>query len=234
MDAIPARATTDHDLVIFDCDGVLVDSETLSCKCLMGLLQRYGIDVGLDVVFDKFLGRSISAVADHFRALDRVMPADFATELRVLVHMSFARSLRVMKGVEGVLQSLDTACCVASSSDLERVNFTLALTGLSARFAGRVFSAQMVRKGKPAPDLFLYAASNMAADPRRTLVIEDSVTGVRAGKAAGMTVWGFIGGSHYASRDGRALLATAGADRVFDRMADFWRHRVGTIDGIVR
>jgi HAD superfamily hydrolase (TIGR01509 family) len=224
MDAVSAQTTIDYDLVIFDCDGVLVDSEALSCECLMELLQKHGIDVGLDAIFEKFLGRSISAIANHFRVLDRVMPADFPTELRILICKSFANSLLGVTNVESVLQSLDIAYCVASSSDLERVNFSLELTGLVARFAGRVFTAEMVQRGKPAPDLFLYAASSMAADPGRTLVIEDSISGVQAGKAAGMTVWGFVGGSHYASRDGRALLVAAGADRVFDRMADFWRH----------
>jgi beta-phosphoglucomutase-like phosphatase (HAD superfamily) len=80
----------------------------------------------------------------------------------------------------------------------------------------------MVKHGKPAPDLFLYAAAAMHADPDRTLVIEDSVSGVRAARAAGMKVWGFVGGSHYALRDGRAILQAAGADRVFERMSDFW------------
>jgi beta-phosphoglucomutase-like phosphatase (HAD superfamily) len=79
----------------------------------------------------------------------------------------------------------------------------------------------MVDRGKPAPDLFLYAAGRMQADPARTLVIEDSVSGVQAAKAAGMTVWGFTGGAHYASRDGRAILQAAGADRVFARMSEF-------------
>ena len=87
----------------------------------------------------------------------------------------------------------------------------------------------MVERGKPAPDLFLYAAEEMRADPRRTLVIEDSVSGVKAGKAAGMTVWGFVGGSHYQSRDGRTLLYNAGADRVFERMADFWPNAIGRV-----
>jgi HAD superfamily hydrolase (TIGR01509 family) len=223
MDPVSARITTGYDLVIFDCDGVLVDSETLSCMCLVELLQRHGIDLELDDVFERFLGRSLSAVANYLEALGRVMPADFPAELRLLVRKSFMHSLQVVADVESVLRSLDTAYCVASSSDLERVNFSLELTGLLARFAGRVFTAQMVRSGKPAPDLFLYAAASMAVEPGRTLVIEDSVSGVQAGKAAGMTVWGFIGGSHYASRDGRALLAAAGADRVFDRMVDFRR-----------
>jgi len=224
MDAVSARTPTGYDLVIFDCDGVLVDSEALACECLVGLLQRHRIDVELDAVFERFLGRSISAVAEHFQALGCAMPAGFPAELRVLVRKSFAGSLQAMADVESVLRSLDTAYCVASSSDLERVNFSLELTGLSALFVGRVFTAQMVQNGKPAPDLFLHAAASMAVEPRRTLVIEDSVSGVQAGKAAGMTVWGFVGGSHYASRDGRALLAAAGADRVFDRMADFRLH----------
>ena len=81
----------------------------------------------------------------------------------------------------------------------------------------------MVARGKPAPDLFLHAAAQMEVAPAQTLVIEDSVSGVTAAKAAGMTVWGFVGGSHYVSRDGRAMLKDAGADRVFDRMADFWK-----------
>jgi beta-phosphoglucomutase-like phosphatase (HAD superfamily) len=103
------------------------------------------------------------------------------------------------------------------------VSYSLSLTGLTVHFDQRLFTSQMVERGKPAPDLFLYAAEKMQADPCRTLVIEDSVSGVRAGKAAGMTVWGFVGGSHYQSRDGQAILRGAGADRVFGRMADFWR-----------
>ncbi len=99
---------------------------------------------------------------------------------------------------------------------------TLSVARLEAYFGDRVFSAAMVEHSKPAPDLFLYAAEKMRASPARTLVIEDSVNGVLAGKAAGMIVWGFIGGSHYAGRDGRKLLSEAGADRVFDSMADFW------------
>jgi HAD superfamily hydrolase (TIGR01509 family) len=224
MDAVSARTTAAYDLVIFDCDGVLVDSEALSCRCLLRQLQRHGIDVGLDAVLERFLGRSITAVADHFQALGRVMPADFTAELRALVCKSFADSLQAIADVESVLRSLEIAYCVASSSDIERVNFSLQLTGLSALFAGRVFTAQMVQSGKPAPDLFLHAAASMDVEPGRTLVVEDSVSGVQAGKAAGMTVWGFVGGSHYASRDGRTLLAAAGADRVFDRMADFRHH----------
>jgi beta-phosphoglucomutase-like phosphatase (HAD superfamily) len=107
------------------------------------------------------------------------------------------------------------------------MDYSLRITGFSSLVHNRVFSAEMVRRGKPAPDLFLHAAERMRADPGRTLVVEDSASGVQAGKTAGMTVWGFVGGSHYARRDGRALLVEAGADRVFDRMADFHLHEAG-------
>jgi HAD superfamily hydrolase (TIGR01509 family) len=223
----------DCDLVIFDCDGVLVDSEMLSCRCLVELLGRHGIEADLDTVFDKFLGRSVDSVAEHYGAFGRVLPEEFLEELRGMVRRSFTASLQAIPNVAEVLASLGVAYCVASSSDLERIEFSLELTGLSPLFKGRVFTSQMVERGKPAPDLFLHAARCMKAAPERTLVIEDSVSGVQAGKAAGMTVWGFVGGGHYASRDGRALLMAAGADRVFDWMADFWRKEAGTVNEIV-
>lgn len=211
------------DLIIFDCDGVLVDSEVLSCRCLSEVLTRYGIDLGLDQALDLFLGRSTTAVLDHYAALGRSIPEQFSVELKTGVRAAFLSALCPIEGVRSVLEDLQTPHCVASSSDCDRVSFSLSLTGLAPHFGTRLYTAQMVERGKPAPDLFLYAAERMKADPRRTLVVEDSVSGVRAGKAAGMTVWGFVGGSHYQSRDGKAILCDAGADRVFGRMADFWR-----------
>jgi HAD superfamily hydrolase (TIGR01509 family) len=211
------------DLIIFDCDGVLVDSEILSCRCLSDGLAACGINVSVDQVLDLFLGRSISAVLEHYAELGQVIPEQFAVELTVKVREAFLSGLCPIEGVSSVLEGLQIPHCVASSSDFDRVSFSLSLTGLAPHFDGRFYTSQMVERGKPAPDLFLHAAERMRADPRRTLVIEDSVSGVRAGKAAGMTVWGFVGGSHYRSRDGRANLHDAGADRVFGRMADFWR-----------
>ena len=214
---------TQPDLIIFDCDGVLVDSEVLSCRCLSKVLAGYGIDLGLDQALDLFLGRSMTAVVEHYEALGRSIPEQFSTELTAGVRAAFTSALCPIEGVSSVLEGLQIPHCVASSSDVDRVSFSLALTGLAAHFDGRLYTSQMVERGKPAPDLFLYAAERMQADPRRTLVIEDSVSGIEAGKAAGMTVWGFVGGSHYRSRDGKAMLREAGADRVFGRMADFWR-----------
>jgi HAD superfamily hydrolase (TIGR01509 family) len=211
------------DLIIFDCDGVLVDSEVLSCRCLSDALAGYGISLDVDQALDLFLGRSVAAVYQHYETLGRSIPTQFSAELRAGVRSTFRSSLCAIEGVNSLLQGLQIPHCVASSSDVDRVSFSLSLTGLAKYFDTRVFTSQMVAHGKPAPDLFLYAAEKMRMNPARTLVIEDSVSGVKAGKAAGMTVWGFVGGSHYRSRDGKAILREAGADRVFGRMADFWR-----------
>jgi HAD superfamily hydrolase (TIGR01509 family) len=216
-------AMTEPDLIIFDCDGVLVDSEILSCRCLSKVLAGYGIELGLDQALDLFLGRSVTAVVEHYEALGRSVPEQFSTELGARVHAAFLAALCPIEGVNTVLEGLQIPHCVASSSDVDRVSFSLSLTGLAPHFDSRLYTSQMVKRGKPAPDLFLYAAERMQADPGRTLVIEDSISGVTAAKAAGMTVWGFVGGSHYQSRNGKAILYKAGADRVFGRMADFWR-----------
>jgi HAD superfamily hydrolase (TIGR01509 family) len=210
------------DLIIFDCDGVLVDSEVLSCGCLSAVLANHGIALGLDEALERFVGRSVAAVREHYGELGRPLPDRFPAELKSRVRETFAASLLPIEGVAALLSSLRLPICVASSSDLDRVSFSLAMTGLVEYFGGRIYTAEMVKRGKPAPDLFLHAAAEMGADPHHTLVIEDSVSGVKAGKAADMTVWGFIGGAHYASRDGRAMLQAAGADRVFARMSEFW------------
>lgn len=212
---------TEFDLIVFDCDGVLIDSEAVSCGCLSTLLTEHGYQVDTQGVFERFLGRSFSVVEDHYHsALGRPLDAGFAGALRLTLRERFARELRATPGVEAVLTSLRTRFCVASSSDRDRLSFSLTLTELAPYFGDRVYSTDQVARGKPAPDLFLYAAERMGADPSRALVIEDSVNGVRAGKAAGMTVWGFVGGSHYAERDGAGLLKAAGADRILRRMAD--------------
>ncbi len=214
---------TQPQLIIFDCDGVLVDSELLSCRCLCDALAGCGIEVRLDEVLDRFLGRSMDAVLEYYRNGGRSLPEQFAADLAAKVRETFRAALCPIEDIGSVLEGLPIAHCVASSSALDRVALSLSLTGLARHFDGRLYTAQMVDRGKPAPDLFLYAAGKMRADPRHTLVIEDSESGVQAAKAAGMTVWGFVGGSHYQMRDGAGTLRDAGADRVFARMADFWR-----------
>lgn len=211
------------DLIIFDCDGVLVDSELLSCRCLSEVLADFGFELDVEQALELFLGRSTAAIGEYYRERGHILPDDFLSRLKSRVLETFAGALQPIPGVGAVLSDLKTPGCVASSSDLDRVALSLKVTGLAPHFGDRLYTAQMVRHGKPAPDLFLHAARKMQVDPARTLVIEDSVSGVQAGKAAGMTVWGFVGGSHYRGRDGRAILSAAGADRVFAQMSDFWK-----------
>jgi HAD superfamily hydrolase (TIGR01509 family) len=210
------------DLIIFDCDGVLVDSELLSCQCLSEVLAEFGLQLSVEQALELFLGRSTKAIEQHYRDLGQTLPDDFFPHLKARVLEMFAATLQPIPGVSALLSELNVPHCVASSSDLDRISLSLDVTGLALHFDERLFSAQMVRHGKPAPDLFLHAARKMQADPARTLVIEDSLSGVQAARAAGMTVWGFVGGSHYRGRDGRAILSAAGADRVFAHMSEFW------------
>ncbi|UGY12045.1 HAD family hydrolase [Bradyrhizobium septentrionale] len=210
------------DLVIFDCDGVLVDSEELSCRCLAEAMVQAGIAMSTGQALELFLGRSTAAVIEYAAAVGKPLPATFLPDLALQVRETFRSQLTPIAGVAAVLTELRLPSCVASSSDLARVRFSLELTGLAASFGPRLYTSQMVKHGKPAPDLFLHAAGAMGAEPRHTLVIEDSVSGVTAAKAAGMKVWGFVGGAHYRLADGSALLRQAGADRIFAAMTDFW------------
>jgi HAD superfamily hydrolase (TIGR01509 family) len=227
----PTRRLDRRELIIFDCDGVLVDSELLSCNALIACLRRHAINVDLQTAIDAFVGRSPRAVQDYCAQNGYVLPDVFFAELGTAVRAAFAGALQPIPGAAAVLRSLSIPFCVASSSDIARVTHSLRLTGLAEMVGSRVFSAAMVASGKPAPDLFMHAAAAMGAVPARSLVIEDSVSGVQAAKAAGMSVWGFVGGSHYVARDGRGLLAAAGADRVFERMEEFDHRAAGCLDG---
>ncbi len=193
---MPADATL-PELVILDCDGVLIDSEIISARMLVEELSRLGVHIDLPYVSRHFLGRSYPTVMAQIRrefGLD--LPADFEAQYRDRLLEAFERDLRIMPGVAAVIDDLRVPCCVATSSSPRRVEMSLRLVGLWDRLQGRIFTATLVERGKPAPDLFLYAAKAMGAEPAACLVVEDSLTGVRAGLAAGMTVWRFIGGSH--------------------------------------
>jgi HAD superfamily hydrolase (TIGR01509 family) len=188
---------SDFDLVIFDCDGVLIDSEIISAHMLVAELARLGLTIDLSYVERNFLGRSYPVVMETIRrefGLD--LPADFEAHYRDNLLEVFRTELRVVPHVQDVLQVMAVPFCVATSSSPRRVAFSLGLVGLSTVVAGRVYTSTMVARGKPAPDLFLFAAAKMGARPERTLVIEDSLTGIRAARAAGMEVWRFVGGSH--------------------------------------
>ncbi|MES2143092.1 MAG: HAD family hydrolase [Pseudomonadota bacterium] len=185
------------DMVIFDCDGVLIDSEIISARLLIAELADLGVRVDLEYVARNFLGRSYPTVMAQIRrdfSLD--LPASFEDGYRARLLAAFERELAVMPGAAGVLDRLALPRCVATSSSPRRAEQSLRITGLWPQVVGSVFTASEVANGKPAPDLFLYAAARMGAEPARCLVIEDSLTGIRAARAAGMEVWRFLGGSH--------------------------------------
>ena len=188
---------SEFDLVIFDCDGVLIDSEIISARMLVAELARLGLTIDLPYVERHFLGRSYPVVMETIRrefGLD--LPPDFEAQYREALLAAFQSELKVVPHVHEVLSRIAVPFCVATSSSPRRVEMSLKLVGLTDLVGDRVFTSTLVARGKPAPDLFLFAAARMGVDPARTLVIEDSLTGLRAGLAAGMTVWRFVGGSH--------------------------------------
>jgi len=186
------------DLIIFDCDGVLIDSEVISTGTLRATLAAHGLNVDIDYVKKTYLGRSLSVVeSDYQRLVGRELAEGFEGDFLERLFAAYRRELQPMPGVKELLSGLMRPFCMATSSGEKRATVSLEVTGLAPFFAGRVFCASMVARGKPAPDLFLYAAERLGARPARCLVIEDSEVGLLAGKNAGMEVWRFVGGSHF-------------------------------------
>jgi HAD superfamily hydrolase (TIGR01509 family) len=221
--SMPKTSGSPFDLLIFDCDGVLIDSETIVCRVEVQALAEIGYDLELERFMERFVGKAARDGRALIEAeMGRKLPAGFEAETARRVAEAFARELKAVAGVDGALAAIPGRRCVASSSLPERLAYTLGLTGLAKWFGDAVFSVSMVARGKPAPDLFLHAARAMAADPARCLVIEDSAPGITAAKAAGMMALGFMGASH--CRPGHdARLAAAGADLVFSDMRELPR-----------
>jgi HAD superfamily hydrolase (TIGR01509 family) len=198
--------------VIFDCDGVLVDSEPIANRVLAEALTGIGVPMTAEESTTAFMGRSWSVVVEVVEErLGRAVPSELRPRYLDLVFAAFERELQPVPGIAAALDRIALPWCVASSSSHEKMRFTLGHTGLLERFEGRLFSATDVTQGKPAPDLFLHAAARMGWAPKECAVVEDSPAGVQAALAAGMTALG------YAGRTDPALLAGA---RIFTRMAE--------------
>jgi HAD superfamily hydrolase (TIGR01509 family) len=208
------------ELIIFDCDGVLVDSEVISCRAHAEVLTRHGYPITAEEVFHRFLGRSTRQANLEIEAeLGRSLPADFHTQLQDELFRSFEVDLQAVPYIRVALDQITRPVCVASSGSPQRMRVSLGRTGLYDRFAPHIFSAQQVKNGKPAPDLFLFAAAQMEATPERCIVIEDSVPGITGAREAGMVVLGFCGGSHCAPEHA-AVLRGAGATMTFNDMRE--------------
>ena len=206
-------------LVIFDCDGVLVDSEPLSIRILVEGLASIGYAIDEATAAERFLGHSLAAVQGMLRdELGFDLPTDRLEAMRLSLFERFRKELKPMPGIVEALDRLTIPCCVASSSLPERIRVSLEVTGLLERFAPNIFSADMVQRGKPAPDLFLHAAEAMSVEPAACLVIEDSAPGIAAAHSAGMRVFAFLGGSHARQPGYRDRLACLGPELEFDDM----------------
>jgi len=203
--------------VIFDCDGVLVDSELITNRVFVGMLNELGLKLSLDDMFEQFVGRSMpQCLALMAQLLGREVPEEFVAEYQVRIAAALKNELKAVPGIESVLESIKLPYCVASSGTHEKMQMTLGLTGLLPKFQGKMFSVTEVAHPKPDPDVFLHAAKQMGV-ASSCAVIEDTPTGVRAGVAAGMTVFGFC--AHTPKR----RLLEAGAHHTFEHMRDLPR-----------
>ncbi|MCF3935336.1 HAD family hydrolase [Acuticoccus sp. M5D2P5] len=200
------------DLLILDCDGVLVDSERLSAEATSRVLAEAGRTVSVDQILAAYVGMTDAAMWTQVaRDWDIVVDDGHRARHDHYLEALFTTSLRpVCDEVHAVLGALGLPMCVASNSGHDRLRMTLGTTGLAPLFVGRIFSAEDVARGKPAPDLILHAAATMNVDPRDCLFVDDSVAGVTAGVAAGVTTIGFCGGTH-GGTDHAERLMRAGA-----------------------
>jgi len=208
-------------LVIFDCDGVLVDSEPIAMRVLLGTLRDAGLSLDAETGYDRLLGRSLGDIRDLLAREFGLAPDDrLLAGMRRRLYAAFRAELRATPGVVEAVRQIGGEVCVASSSQPERIRLSLEVTGLLPHFDGRIFSSSMVARGKPAPDLFLHAAREMGFAPAECLVVEDSEAGIRAALAGGMRVVAYLGGTH-AQRPGyRARVVALRPHRVIADMRE--------------
>ncbi|WP_442782829.1 HAD family hydrolase [Collimonas fungivorans] len=184
------QETAAVDLVIFDCDGTLVDSETVATEVMVDYLAELDMPLSAEVALARFKGgRMADCVAELEQMFGRSLPADFAKVLRDRIAPALHQRLQPIEGALELVQSLKVPFCMASNGPLHQIKVSLSVTGLWPYFEGRIFSAYDVGSWKPAPDLFLHAARTMGVEPSRCAVVEDSLPGVQAGVAAGMQVF---------------------------------------------
>lgn len=208
-------------LVIFDCDGVLVNSEPISIGLLIDHCARSGFKIGEKESYDCFLGRPVADA--HLAVKEKygrsIPPVDLATFQREIMRR-FRSELRPVAGVSQALDAITLRKCVASSSSMERIRECLALTKLSAYFEPNLASVDLVERGKPHPDVFLYAADMMNTSADETIVVEDSPAGIRAAKAAGMKIIAFTGGNHSEIAGLKVKLSSLSPDSMIATMTE--------------
>ena len=201
--------------VSFDCDGVLVDSELITNRVFGQMLNELGIAISLEDIFERFVGRSMPQCLEILaKLLGRPVPQHFVEEYQTRSATALKSELKAVPDIETVLAAMRVPYCVASSGTHEKMHTTLGITGLLPQFRGKMYSVTEVAQSKPFPDVFLHAARQQGVMPADCAVIEDTPTGVRAGVAAGMTVFG------YCALTPKQRLIEAGAHHTFERMRD--------------
>jgi len=204
-----------YELVIFDCDGVLVDSELITNRVFAQMLDEIGLPMTLEEVLDRFVGRSMPYCWEVIGGLlGHELPQKFIDDYRTRSAAALQNQLHMVPGVDAVIAGLGRPYCVASSGTHEKMQLTLGTTGLLQKFAGKLYSVTEVARSKPFPDVYLHAAQQMGFAPSACAVIEDSPTGVLAGVAAGMTVFG------YCAVTPQQRLREAGAHQIFKHMRE--------------
>lgn len=199
-------------LIIFDCDGVLVDSEPLAALAYERVYEKHGMSgVNADIIAQCIGMKQADIIVRIKELTGHQFPADAGDDIWAETKALFTEQLTQTRDLAAFLSSLTTKRCVASSSSLERIHHSLDVTGLAPFFGEAIFSSSMVKRGKPAPDIFLFAAEKMGAEPANCVVIEDSPFGVEGAVAAGMTALGFTGGSHSYPGHGEVLSAQGAA-----------------------
>lgn len=206
-------------LLIFDCDGVLVETEWLATHCEWEAIREMGYSISFDDYLHSTLGKHTEEAIAALKEQNIMLPSHFWDEMLIKQKELFDQKLIPVEGVDRALASLTLPKCVASGSSMQRLYYTLGMTKLLPHFQEKIFSTELVKRKKPFPDVYLYAAEQMGVHPKECLVVEDSLIGVEGAKAAGMTVLAFGGGKHITDSF-RDKLRSSGAHYVFNHMCD--------------
>lgn len=203
--------------VIFDCDGVLVDSEPIANRVLVDMANELGANIDLDYALKNFKGTSMQRCQEQIAELvPQRLPEDFLPRFRERSFESFRQNIQPVDGIAEVLENLDIPFCVASSGPENKIRLNLELTGLLPHFEDKIFSCFTVRKWKPDPAVFLWAAETMGFKPEECIVIEDSISGVNAAKNGGFDVFGFAAHDYNNELEGHATLTFSDMSEVLE------------------
>ena len=208
--------------IIFDCDGVLVDSEGIANKVLINMANEQGANIEMAYALEHFNGRSIKKVLEHIRTLaQKELPTGFEEEFRRRSFEAFKTDLQPIKGIHGLLDKIPTPYCVASSGPPEKIRLNLTVTGLIEKFGNNIFSSYDIGSWKPNPEIFLYAAKSMGFSPHECAVVEDSIAGIQAAKKGGFDVYGYTREEHRTTVENEGAIPFYAMENLYELLDSF-------------